>query len=208
MKRSLPLAVCVIGAVIFLTQYFTPHPTVEHVYERLLNYTIVIGVFAIGLGIVSLFLNNWPKVVRQESGWGYSAVTLVGFFVTAGLGLWFGKEEGGPFLWIYNNVLNPITATMFALLAFLIASASYRAFRVRTLLATILLLSAVIVMLGRVPLGDLVSGGWFGTIANWLLSGPNLAAKRAVLIGVGFGQAAVALKLMFGVERSYLGGQS
>ena len=206
MKRQLPLAIAFFGGLFMLAQYFSPHPTLAFVYERILNWTIIVGVFALGLGIASLWMGHWPKIRRKESGWGYSAVTLTGLVVTAVFGLVWGKDPGTPFIWVYNNLLNPITATMFALLAFFIASAAYRAFRVRTLLASILLAAAVIVMLGRVPLGDLVSYGAFGKIANWLLNYPNLAAKRAVLIGVGFGQAAVALKIVLGVERSYLGG--
>ena len=206
MKRQIPLAIAFLGGVFFFGQYFSPHPTLAFWYQRMLNWTIITGIFAMGLGVVSLWMNNWPKVRRQEQGWGYNAVALVGFVATAAFGLLLGKGPGTPFIWVYDNVLNPISATMFGIIAFFIASAAYRAFRIRSLLATILLVSAVIVMLGRVPLGDLVSDGWLGRVADWLLNQPNLAAKRAVLIGIGFGQAAVALKIILGIERNYLGG--
>jgi len=76
----------------------------------------------------------------------------------------------------------------------------------RSMLATMLLVAAVILMLGRVPIENWLSGGYLGVWADWLLNYPNLAAKRAIAAGVGFGGAAVALKILLGIERSYLGG--
>lgn len=209
-----------------LLQYFSPHPGPARVYETFLNWSIIIGFFALGLGLISLWLQHLPKVLKQAPGWGYNAVTLLGFVGTALLGLIWGKDHG-PFIWVYNNLLNPITSTMFALLAFFIASAAYRAFRARSVLSLILLVAAVVVMLGRVPIGDSVLDkilsvfpeqlkisdfvdiklrGVLAQLSQWLLNYPNVAAKRAVLIGVGFGGAATALKIVLGIERSYLGG--
>jgi len=215
MKRQIPLIVCCVAGIIFLLQYFSPHPWPTYLAERMLKWTIVIGFFALGVGIISLWITHLPKVVRQSPGWGYNAVALAGFLGMVLTGIIWGKDPGTPFIWMYNNLMNPITSTMFGLLAFFIASAAYRAFRVRSLLATILLVSAVVVMLGRVPIGDyffdkivapLGAHGVLGATANWLLNYPNVAAKRALNVGIGFGQAAIALKILLGIERSYLGG--
>ena len=61
-------------------------------------------------------------------------------------------EKGTLFKWIFEFMFTPLSATMFALLAFFVASASYRAFRIRNFEATLLLISGMIIMIGRVPL--------------------------------------------------------
>ncbi len=103
----------------------------------------------------------------------------------------------------FDNIMIPIQATMFSLLAFYIASAAYRAFRARTLLSTILLVAALIIMIRFVPMGPI--SVWVSELSSWLLKIPNMAAKRAIFIGVGLGMVATAIKVLLGVERGYLG---
>ncbi|MBC8257085.1 MAG: hypothetical protein H8E85_07225 [Candidatus Marinimicrobia bacterium] len=66
------------------------------------------------------------------------------------------QTKGSLFHWIFNNIFTPLSSTMFALLAFFVASASYRAFRIRNFEATLLLVAGIILMLGRVPVGELI----------------------------------------------------
>ncbi len=68
--------------------------------------------------------------------------------------------RGSLFNWMFYKIFTPLSATMFALLAFFVASASYRAFRIRNFEATLLLTAGIIIMLGRVPVGSKVSS-WF-----------------------------------------------
>jgi len=70
------------------------------------------------------------------------------------------STRGSLFNWMFRFIFTPLSATMFALLAFFVASASYRAFKIRNFEATLLLISGIIIMLGRVPIGGHISA-WF-----------------------------------------------
>jgi hypothetical protein len=104
---------------------------------------------------------------------------------------------------LYTSVIVPLQSTMFALLAFFIASAAYRAFRARTLEATLLLIAAIIVMLGRVPLGEAL---WdkLPLISDWIMDVPQTAAKRGIFIGTYLGAVAMSIRIILGIERTYL----
>jgi len=123
-----------------------------------------------------------------------------------------GKGTNSFFMNMFLYTSAAINATVFSLLAFYISSASYRAFRAHSVRATALLLAAIIMMLGRVPIGDKISfwTAWhipsISTISQWILNSPNLAAKRAITLGVGLGSLLMTLKIILGIERTYLGG--
>jgi len=188
-------------------QFFVPHKTGEEIYDALLTWARIIGAFALVLGVGSLFRRHLETLRRRRRDWVYSAVTLVSFFAMAIVGLIWGKEEGTPFDWLFNNVQLPLDATMFALLAFFVASAAYRSFRARSPEATLLLLSALVVMLGRVPIGESIHAS-LPVATEWIMSVPTVAAKRGILLGVALGAIATSFRIILGIERSHLGGEA
>ena len=80
------------------------------------------------------------------------------------------QKNGSLFQWMFKYIFSPLSATMFALLAFFVASASFRAFRARNFEASLLLLAGIIIMIGRVPAGGLISS-WMVMYLVVLVSG-------------------------------------
>jgi hypothetical protein len=205
-KRSLPVLITFVLGVTFALQYYVPHPASEALLSEVSVWNQIIAGFAIILGVTSLLQVHYVKIRRKEAGWGYSLVMYLSMVVTLVVGFWSGGEsESSAFGWLYNYILVALSSTMFSMLAFFVASAAYRAFRARSLEATVLLTAAVFVMFGRVPLGEyLVSG--VGLVSDWIMNVPNTAARRGIMIGISLGGIATSIKIIFGIERAYLGG--
>lgn len=206
MKRSIPLAICLVMGVAMMIQFFIPHPISIGFYDLTTKWIRIVGAFALVLGTGSLILYHIDKLQRRRQGWYYSIVTLTAAAATSVIGLGWGVKTGSPLQdIIFSNLLVPLNASMFAILAFYMASAAYRAFRARTKEAALLLVAAFIVMLGMVPIGRAIWGK-LPDLAEWVLSVPNMAAKRAILFGIALGAIATSLKVILGIERGWLGG--
>ena len=98
-------------------------------------------------------------------------------------------EEGGTFIkWLFDSIYSPLDTTMFALLAFFVASASYRAFRIRNLEASLLLIAGVLVMLGAIPAGALLPPWFFVylfAIILFAFIAPLFKDKKILFISLG-----------------------
>ena len=231
MKRQVPLVLCFIFGIVMILTEFSPHPLSQGLYEEVSKWGLVIGPFTYVIAAMTLIQTHWTRITRRAEYWRYSLVVFAGMIVMVIVGvplppylnaIPFLQESGisfGPqgstFEWLFEYVQVPMEATMFSLLAFFIASAAYRAFRARTFEATLLLISALIVMMGNVPIGDYIWNTVMGETPwadgtswarQWILDNPNLAARRGIILGVALGVISQSIRIILGIERSYLGG--
>jgi len=206
MKTQFPLMICAVVGIFMAVQYFVP--ALLPIYNRMNDYMQVITAFSLVLGVASVIHRHGGRLGRhgaerkRHKDWIYSLAVVLGMIGMLLAGFIGGVARTSLFQQLFNSVLLPVQATMFALLAFYLASAAFRAFRTRSVDATVLLIAAVIVMIGRLDDGASLR---IPQLSHWILDGPNLVAKRAILIGVGLGMASTALKVVLGIERSYLG---
>lgn len=217
MKRTFPLLLVLVFGILGIIPFLIPHPVVQDTDNFIRNdFLRVVSAFALALGIGSLLKVHSDRIKQRRENWQFSYILIISFFVSAGIGLFGGVEgEGilpthiGSFQFdmqtLYMGIIVPLGSTMFALLAFFMASASYRAFRARSTESTLLLTAAFIVMLGVLPLGDKISP-YLPSFAQWIMDIPNVAAKRGITFGIALGSLATSLKIILGIERSWLGG--
>jgi hypothetical protein len=209
-QRTLPLLIATVAGLLGILTFYVP--VLEEFETRSAIWFRIVFAFAMILGIHSLLHMHWTRIRRKLAGWAYSAVTVATFAITTMFAAY--NDGAGPFavqnlthgglVWLYESIQVPAGATMFSLLAFFIASAAYRTFRARSPEAAILLVAAVCVMLGRVPVGAAISP-YLPELSQWLMDTPNMAARRGIFIGVTLGAIATALRIILGIERSWLG---
>ena len=207
MKKTIPLLIVIVGGMIWLAWVFIPHRLLQDVFynDFYVPWIRAMSPFGMLLGVMSLSMMHYSKIKRKAPKWQYSFFFFAGFIATSLAGFIGGMQKGGLYMWLFENMAMPMSATMFALLAFYMASAAYKAFRARSPEATVLLVAAIVVMLAQVPLGVKISKH-LPAISQWILDVPNLASKRGIMLGVGLGSVATTLKILLGIERSYLGG--
>ncbi|MBP9837635.1 MAG: hypothetical protein KBC84_02875 [Proteobacteria bacterium] len=106
---------------------------------------------------------------------------------------------------LYEGFFVPLSSSIFALLAFYISYAAYRSFRVKSLEAGIMMFTAIIVILGQIPLpyGETLSA-LLPEVRLWLLKIINTAGNRAILFGAAIAGLAMSIRMWFSLDRNPL----
>ena len=235
MKRTIPQILCTSAGLVLVVTFFLNDPRARTWQEQASIWFNILAAVAMVLGAANLVRVHLQKISDHKAGWGFSVVTLVAFAVMLSVGLfkigvppspqfpeftWSGQfdQEGSPFWWCYEYMFRPLLATIFSLLAFYVATAAFRAFRAKNTEATLLLGTAFIVLLAQTYAGtwltsdvpnvwrDLPTGELrLENVKVTIMRVFATAGNRAIMIGIALGIVATSLKLLLGMDRSYLG---
>ncbi|HVL38280.1 MAG TPA: hypothetical protein VM328_02705 [Fimbriimonadaceae bacterium] len=200
------------------------------------GFANILTAFLLGLGIYSLVRIHSKKLAKMQKDWPFSLVLLLSmvFMVVFGYMDWYQRKiaEGGsrfelPENWglvqygkdlFFDGLLQQMDAAMFSLIAFFILSAAYRAFRIRSVEATILLSAALIVLLSLLGgveffwnerIRDVTGGNpdhfannfTLTSVAAWIRGTFQTPSLRAIEFGIGIGALAMGLRLWLSLER-------
>jgi len=95
----------------------------------------------------------------------------------------------------------PLGASMYALLAFFVASAAFNSFRVRSFEAFIMMVAAVLVILGQIPQGQLYISEHLPLVRSWVLRYVSTPAFRAIAFGASIAALSMAVRMWLSLEK-------
>jgi hypothetical protein len=198
----------------------------------------VLAAFMFGLGVFSVLRIHGTKIAKKQKDWGFSVVLIASLVLMIFLGYadfhireatktidfdnptnWGTINMGRDFL--FEGLLQQMDAAMFSIIAFFILSAAYRAFRARSVEATILLGTALLVILSLmgaiayvwdINVIDKISGGpgtahdliqnlKLSEISKWIRGTFQTPAITGIKFGIGLGTLSMALRIWLGLEK-------
>jgi len=169
----------------------------------------VIGIFGVGVGVANIFMVHVHRIIRVRQHWEYSIVLIVSFLTIFAFGIlkWLGPTRVGAdparlFNYVVTEILIHMNSTIYSFLAFFVASAALRAFRVRGLESAIMMVAAVVVLLAMTP--ETARIPYISEAREWIDEAITASVFRALQFGMILGGITVALRTWLGIERSAL----
>ena len=163
----------------------------------LYGWALLLGGFAVILGIANAIRFHLARVQRGQREWLFSLILLIVFALVVGAGI--ATPEGTTSLiseWVFDVVLAPGQATLFALTGVFLLSAAYHFLRVDRPGGIWILAGALLMLLVQTPfLHQIVPQSLVGLV-DWLLDWPVMAAMRGVLLGGALAVLFISLRLI------------
>ncbi|MCL2498236.1 MAG: hypothetical protein FWF06_06475 [Symbiobacteriaceae bacterium] len=205
MRRTLPVALTfIVGVTAMINTYFVNPSLAAFCTRYLARTSTVSSAWAVGLGTLNLMRIHIRRINRRQDNWQYSVSLVVTYVIFLFLGVFLVGHQNNHFFQAFFNSIQPhLSSTMFSVLCFYIASAAFRAFRMRSMEATMMLLSAFIIMLGNVPIGAAIFPP-MPQISDWIMNQINTSSLRAMSIGLSMGGIAQTMRNLVGIERGHL----
>jgi hypothetical protein len=192
--------------------------SVDATARVLVNWAALLAALALLVGLLSVAISHFMRVLRRRPDWGYSVVllvamllviisgTVVGFWSTGGetkVVLFPQSLVEQPIRDLFRAFYQPLAASFLALLAFFALSAALRALRRRTVDALVIVIIAVVV-LALAGLPQLAALPLLGDGVRWVSDYVALAGARGLLLGSALGALVAGVRVLLGFDQPFL----
>jgi hypothetical protein len=200
MKSPVATAIAISVGVILLAGYFIVTPILQNLRFVLLDWAIILGGFAVVVGILSLLRTHWRRLRKKNY---YSIIFIIAFLLTAIIGLFLGPSNP-TFGKVVTKIQVPLEASLLAVLFFILIFAAIRLFEKRqTLMGVLFIISTLLFLFigsSFLKFGQSIPG--IGAIISTIQALP-IAGARGILLGMALGGIAAGVRILIGVDRPY-----
>lgn len=203
LKREIPVYFSIFCGIVVTASYFISWPALQTISNNLQSWTVLISAFLLGVGMINM-LTVASRDIKASKGFPIEPIVLILSMVVMFVVTLFETQFEAQSKWLFYEIYSPLATAVFSLLMFSIATATFRALRVKSLESMVLVLAAVITMLGIAPVGEVI---WqkFPVIYKWLVEVPDVPGRRGIIIGTAIGGMAASVRAILGLERRYIG---
>lgn len=203
LKREIPVYCSIVCGLAVTLAYFVKWSVLNTLSNSLQSWTVLISAFLLGTGMINMMAVAFHDAKTRKGVLAepiVQAISMVVMFVVT----LFDAKFAAPSKWLFYEIYSPLATAVFSLLMFSIASATFRALRVKSVESTVLVLAVVITMMGIAPVGEVI---WakFPALYKWLVEVPDVPGRRGIIIGTSIGGMAASLRAILGLERRYIG---
>lgn len=184
----------------------------------LYEWAILLSAFGLLAGGLNIVWTHFRRIQLGGTDWVLSLILLIVMTIALTAGLLDRLGTVGSMVeWIFNSVIDPLQATLFALLGLFLATAAYRYLRVGRPGGSWMIAGALAMMLIQMPLGKsvltffsttdllILSGevaadnssiGLLEQTLHWLIEWPVMGAMRGAILGSSIALLVVAVRFL------------
>jgi hypothetical protein len=163
------------------------------------TWAVLLGGVTLLLGVVNVLWLHIRRIALGEREWGLSLVLVAVLIAVASAGLLSPAGATSPLLeWVFDAVIAPGQAALFALLVFFMAAAAFQYLRIGRRGGAWLLAGFLLILAVQTPFAAAWLPPESAAMANWFLNAPVMAALRGVLLGGSLALLVVSLRLLLG----------
>ncbi|MEJ5248410.1 hypothetical protein [Caldilinea sp.] len=166
------------------------------------EWVILLAGVALLLGVANVVWLHVRRILLGQRDWMLSLALLAVLTAVIGAGLLSPAGVVNPLLdWIFDALIAPGQAALYALLVFFMAAAAFQHLRVGRRGGAWMLLGFLLVLLVQTPFDGAALGlgeirGRLANATQWLLDAPVMAALRGVLLGGGLALLVTGIRLL------------
>ncbi|MEW5829158.1 MAG: hypothetical protein AB1846_09745 [Chloroflexota bacterium] len=204
LRGVITTSLAISAGLIVLLGALVPMDLLAALRTELLQWAVLVAGFAVLVGIVNLLVVHLAKI-RNKKGSGYSLLLVVSLLASLVVAI-FSTPQGTGSRLLFDGIIQPVEASLMALMSISLLYASMRLLRHRAgLLSIVFIATAVILLLGAAPLPFGEIDILHYVIAPFIEQVPVAAGARGILIGVALGALTTGLRILFGADRPYGG---